>query len=221
MLITIHTQLIGRPQTHTDERGTWRSAIFRAPAAGPLPLGPRGLAGDQVADRKNHGSPDQAVCCCPLAHYDAWNVAFAAALDGRRLEPGAVGENWTLAGAAEADVCVGDSFAVGTARVQVSAPRYPCTKQERKVRLPGFLRHVTAMRQTGWYLRVLEPGQVQAGDVLRLESRPQPELSIARLNEHMHGAFEPAFARQLLDVPELAAGWKRIIVHRLKGGLGG
>jgi MOSC domain-containing protein YiiM len=63
----------------------------------------------------------------------------------------------------EADVCVGDVFVVGSARVQVSGPRYPCAKQERKLGLPDFLRRTMATRRTGFYLRVLTPGTVQAG----------------------------------------------------------
>lgn len=213
----IHTQLTGRPRTHTDEKGrSWRSAIFRTPAEGPLALGERGLAGDQVADTDNHGSPDQAVCCHPLAHYSYWNERYAIADPERQLGPGSVGENWTIEGADEGDVCVGDVFDVGTARVQVSAPRYPCTKQERKVGIPGFTKATTETLRTGWYLRVITPGTVQAGDELRLVQRPNPELTIQRVNESMFVGGDEAFARELLEVPELAFGWKRIIRHTLE-----
>src|SRR5690349_6324938 len=118
-VIRIHTISIGEPQTVSDARGTWRSAIFRAPVAGAIALGERGLAGDQVADTEHHGSPDQAVCCHTLDHYAYWNDLYD--LDGAAaLGPGSVGENWTLSGAGEDDICVGDIFAVGGAVVQVS-----------------------------------------------------------------------------------------------------
>jgi MOSC domain-containing protein YiiM len=65
----IHTISIGQPQTYSDERGTWRSAIYRTPVTGPIELRLRGLAGDQVADTDNHGSADQAICCHPIKHY--------------------------------------------------------------------------------------------------------------------------------------------------------
>jgi MOSC domain-containing protein YiiM len=214
-MITIHTLSVGTPQTATDERGTWRSAIFRTPQAGPVELGERGLAGDKVADTKNHGSLDQAVCCHPLEHYAFWNEAYA--LDpAHAISAGAVGENWTIAGANEGNVCVGDVFAVGMARVQVSAPRYPCTKQERKLRLKGFHQRTMETRRTGWYLRVLAPGVLQAGDELRLLERPRPDLTIQLINEHMFGSFDPALSQTLLATPELAAGWKRIIEHKLR-----
>jgi MOSC domain-containing protein YiiM len=213
-VIYIHTLLVGQPQQATDERGTWRSAIFRTPVAGPVALGLRGLAGDQVADTKNHGSPNQAVCCHPLAHYVYWNEVYGLAADAE-LAPGAVGENWTLDGATEEDVCIGDIFAVGSAWVQVAAPRYPCSKQERKVRLPGFLQQTMAARRTGWYLRVLTPGTVQAGDALALEARPNPAVSIRRVAENILGAFDAREAHELLAVPELAEGWRRIIEMKL------
>jgi MOSC domain-containing protein YiiM len=212
----IHTQLIGRPRTHVDERGkSWRSAIFREPVAGPLELGPRGLAGDQVADSENHGSPDQAVCCHPLAHYAYWNEHYRLAGTDRLLGPGGVGENWTIEGAEERDVCVGDVFAVGGARVQLSAPRYPCTKQERKTRLPDLMTRTMETLRTGWYLRVLDPGPVQAGDVLALVLRPNPGVTIERVDANMFRVFDEVFARELLELPELSAGWKRIVRMKL------
>ena len=72
-----------------------------------------------MADRKHHGSPDQAVCCQPIEHYDFWNDEYPDAA----LGPASVGENWTISGGNEQTVCVGDVYQVGSARVQVSASR--------------------------------------------------------------------------------------------------
>jgi MOSC domain-containing protein YiiM len=214
MMIRIHTLLIGQPQTLTDEQGTWRSAIFRTPVAEVVELRQRGLAGDQVADTDNHGSPDQAVCCHPLAHYAYWNTVYSLTTPDVALGPGSVGENWTLSGAVEEDLCVGDVFAVGSAQVQVSGPRYPCTKQERKVKLPAFHRRTIETLRTGWYLRVLTPGVVRAGDVWTLQERGYPDLTVHRINVCGHQTFDPVFAQRALDVPELAPVWKYIF--RLK-----
>jgi MOSC domain-containing protein YiiM len=213
---TIHTLLIGQPQEHTDSKGSWRSSIFRTPVTGPTALGPGGLAGDQVTDTHNHGSPDQAVCCYPLAHYDFWNQIYGL-IGESALGPGGVGENWTLTHVTEQDVCVGDVWAVGGAVVQVSAPRYPCSKQERKLQLKGFVAQVRQSLRTGWYLRVLTPGTVQAGEAVKLMERPNPGLTLARVNANMFTEFEPAFARQLLDVALLSQGWKAILARKLTG----
>lgn len=213
-MIRIHTLSVGQPQTMTDERGTWRSAIFRTPVSGAVELRQRGLDGDQVADTDNHGSPDQAVCCHPLDHYAFWNEIYELRTPETMLGPGSVGENWTVSGATEHDVCIGDIFRVGSARVQVSGPRYPCTKQERKVGLAGFHRRTIETLRTGWYLRVLTPGTVQAGDGWTLEERLHPDLAVQRINVCGHQSLDPGFAQQALEIPELSAGWKYIL--RLK-----
>jgi MOSC domain-containing protein YiiM len=214
-MIYIDTLLVGQPQTITDERGTWRSTIFRTSVIEPVKLDQRGLVGDQVADTENHGTLDQAVCCHPYMHYDYWNEVYDLSTANNKLGPGSVGENWTLVNVSEEDVCIGDVYLVGNARVQVSAPRYPCSKQERKVGLPGFLRQTMETLRTGWYLRVIEPGIVRVGDRLTLEARPRPELTIQHINANMHNDFDPTYAEQLLEVPELAYVWKRILRYKL------
>lgn len=207
----IHTLSIGVPETRADARGQWQSAIHRQPVAGPVLLTASGHAGDQVADRKHHGSPDQAVCAQPQAHYAFWNAEYDTDIFG----PAVLGENWTLEDADEARVCVGDIYRVGEAVIQVSAPRIPCSKQERKVGLRGFLRRVRKHRRTGWYLRVVEPGEVTAGDELVLLSRPERAYTIAQVNESWHGKLDPAFIEELMQSPELAEGWKEMLRWRL------
>jgi hypothetical protein len=120
-MIRIHTILIGQPGVYSDAKGEWQSSIYRQPVAGPVALGARGLAGDRVTDVKNHGKPDQAVCCHPLAHYAYWNEVYGLT-GAEALGAGALGENWTLDGADETNICVGDVYDVGSARVQVVSP---------------------------------------------------------------------------------------------------
>jgi len=207
----IHTLSIGQPRKHRDERGEWISAIFREPVSGSVALLDRGHEGDRVADLKHHGSPDQAVCCHPLEHYAYWNEQYTDA----NLGPGGVGENWTLGAGNETTVCVGDVWGVGTALVQVSSPRVPCSKQERKVQLPGFQQRTLETLRTGWYLRVLRAGAVSAGDEVRLEARPHPNHTIQSVNANWHHAFDRTYAEVLLLVPELAEGWKEMLRGRL------
>jgi len=213
-MIQIHTISIGRPQTHTDERGSWRTAIYRTPVAGPIELGLRSLAGDQVADTEHHGSADQAVCCHPIKHYAAWNAEYGLA-GAAQLGPGSVGENFTLDHGTEEDICVGDIFRVGSAAIQVSGPRYPCTKQERKLKLPAFHRRTIETLRTGWYVRVVTAGVVQAGDRWILQDRPHPAYTIQRINACGHHDFDPAFAQAAHNLPELAAVWKYIFHLKL------
>lgn len=215
-MIRIHTLLIGQPQTVADERGTWRSAIFRTPVTEPVALRERGLDGDQVADTENHGSLDQAICCHPIAHYDYWNSVYELTTPETMIGPGGVGENWTVEGVTEQDLYVGDIFSIGGARVQVTGPRYPCTKQERKLKLPGFHQRTVETMRTGFYLRVLTPGQVQAGDQWTLEQRPCPDLSVQRVNVCAHQSHDRDEMLRLREVPELGSIWKRILTILLE-----
>ena len=100
----------------------------------------------------------------PIVHYDFWNQAYDLK-DVDRLGPRSVGENWTIGGADDATIYCGDVYQTGTAIVQVSGPRMPCGKQERKLGLPGFLKRTIDSLRTGFYLRVLRPWTVNAGDL--------------------------------------------------------
>ncbi|MCX6050083.1 MAG: MOSC domain-containing protein [Chloroflexi bacterium] len=210
-MITIHTIHIGQPQTITDETGAWQSSIFRKPLIGPVQLEIRGLEGDQVTDRKIHGSPDQAVCCHPLDHYHHWNAVYNTTTFG----PGSIGENWTLMDADEQKIYIGDIYVVGTVQVQVSGPRMPCSKQNRKLHLPDFQKRTRQALRTGFYLRVLTPGIVTAGNGWQLQARPQPTISLHTVNVCAYHEFEPDVAQQLIKLPELAKAWRRFFQRKL------
>lgn len=219
MTLSIHTQLVGMPQEITDDQGTWSSSIFREPVEGPVELSARRLAGDGSANTEVHGTAHKAVCCHPLSHYPLWNAEYDLVGSGRELGPGSVGENWTIAGGSEEDVAIGDVFAVGTARLQVSAARGPCWKQERRLGLPDFVRRTLETLRTGFYLRVLEPGLVTTGDGLRLKERPNPELTVHLANAVAYGALEPercrSVARRLAELPELDPDWAKLLAKWL------
>jgi MOSC domain-containing protein YiiM len=209
-MIAIHSIYVGQPQTFYDEHGTWQSSIFRKPVEGPIELGERGLAGDQVSDTKNHGSPSQAVCCHSFEHYQFWNDYY-----GMSLTPGNVGENWTLTNADEDQICINDIYQVGTARVRVSGPRVPCYKQSRRVGRADWVDLTLKELRTGFYLWVLTPGRVQAGDLWQLEERSQPGASIGALNRCVYHEFDPAVVQQFLAIPDLHPHWQKRLTTRL------
>jgi MOSC domain-containing protein YiiM len=215
MTARIHTLLIGVPEIFEDDRGTWQSGINKHVVKGPVYLGVSGLTGNRVFDTLNHGKPDQAVCCHPLEHYRHWN-AFYDADEETGFRPGSVGENWTIIGANETDTCIGDVYEVGNAVVQVTAPRYPCSKLERKVKRPGFLREVVASRRTGWYLRVLTPGEVAAGDSLVLADRPNPGVTLSLANECMFGEIDIDAAERLVAANGLYSFWRDRVTEKLE-----
>lgn len=154
------------------------SAIVKRPVAGAVAIGPLGLEGDAQADLSVHGGPDKAVYGYSHDLYPAWAAEYPA--HAAQLTPGAFGENLTIAGMTEADLCVGDVHAIGTARLQVCQPRQPCFKLAMRFdsRMPKAM---VRSGRSGWYYRVLSPGSVRAGDAVALVDRPHPELAFERL----------------------------------------
>ena len=135
-------------------------------------VGPLGLAGDVVADVENHGGLDQA-----LYLYSSDDYAFWAAELGGTLEPGTFGENLTLSSFGAEQVRIGDRFRVGEALVEVTAPRIPCAVFATRMGEPDWVNRFADARRPGLYVRVLEPGEVAAGD---------PVERLGGLNGHAH-----------------------------------
>lgn len=204
---------VGRPAEHVSELkdgqdAAWVSGIWKTSVGGRLRLGRINLDGDAQADLKNHGGPDKAVCCYAAEHYPGWRTMLGKS--EADFPPGAFGENWTLAGMTEEAVCIGDTYTVGTARVQVSQPRMPCWKLGRRWERPSLPLEVSGSGRTGFYLRVLDPGEVGAGDALTLIERPLPEWTVTRINRAMYVEKDDAdLADTLSRLTLLAEAWRR------------
>lgn len=190
----------------------WETGFVKEPVAGPVRLGATNLEGDGQADRVHHGGPDKAVLMYAERHYDARRQS----LNQPSLPFGAFGENFTMGGLAEADVCIGDTWRVGdTAIVQVSQPRRPCWKLARRWRIKTLPLQVQESGRTGWYVRVLQEGIVAAGMPVALLERPYPEWTIEQANRVMHtDKDDVAAALRLASIPLLSAGWRTTLTNR-------
>lgn len=209
---------VGMPQLLSDESTgvaldrPWTTGIVKAAVSGRLHLGRLNLEGDGQADLVNHGGPDKAVLAYPIAHYVAWQEE----LPNLGLAPGAFGENFTVRGPTEDQVCIGDIFSVGGARVQVSQPRRPCWKLARRHLLPDLALRVELTGRSGWYLRVLETGLVEPGDELVLLERPNPAWSVRRAALAMRSRNLPAQTiREIAALRGLSDGWRAAFARRL------
>ena len=189
----------------------WQTAFHKQPVAGPVHAGALGLAGDAQADLANHGGPDKAICVYPAAHYPHWRRT----LNLPDLPQGAFGENFTLADATEDDVCIGDVFRIGSAVVQISQPRQPCWKLARRWRVKDLAAQVERTGWTGWYFRVLQPGEIAPGQPVEPVGRPHPEWRVSLANEIMHHRqADHAAAAALAACPALSASWRESLSHR-------
>ena len=194
---------VGGPKTLRDQRGEWRSSIARDRVQEAAQLEMRGFIGDQATQRY-HGSLETAVCLHSLTHYTFWNSSLQMA-----LQPGAVGENLTFDEADDTNICVGDVLRIGTARIQISAPRIPCKNQARHIGRPDWVKRTIEALRTGMYARVLAPGALQAGDQILLEARPNPELTIYALNHCYYHHYQPEVAERFFAAEGLMEWWKQ------------
>lgn len=193
----------------------WRSAFVKTPVDGPVFAGRINLAGDAQADLKYHGGPDKAICVYAIDHYASW----AATIGVEALPPAAFGENFSVRGLTEVDVCIGDTWEVGAIAVQISQPRQPCWKLARRWRIKDLAYQVQTLGRTGWYFRVLTEGLVEAGQALRLRARPHPAWTVAAANAVMHERKQDVTAAAALAaLPELSESWRRTLARRVEEG---
>lgn len=209
---------VGQPDATDPQKKAWTTGFLKEPVVGPVWLGRTNLVGDGQADLQNHGGAEKAVNAYPIEHYAYWRADLSFA----ELPFAAFGENFTTAGALEADVCIGDVFQVGDAQVQISQPRQPCWKLARRWRVKDLALRVQQTGRTGWYFRVLNEGFVKVGDRIQLLERPHPEWSVAAANEVMHPRRDDAAAaRSLAACPALSASWRRSLSRRAAAGAAG
>lgn len=190
----------------------WTTGFFKEPVHEPVLLRTKNLEGDGQADLVHHGGADKAVLAYSAEHYPGWRQS----LNKTSLPFGAFGENFTVIGLTEADVCVGDTWQVGDeAVVQVSQPRQPCWKLARRWRIKSLALQVQQTGRTGWYFRVLTEGIVAAGMRLILGKRPHPDWTIERANRVMHTEkSDIAAALELAAIPLLSDNWRTTLTRR-------
>ena len=204
---------VGRPQYLGQHRGRpVTSGIAKQPVSGQfLWLDRLNLEGDGQADLTVHGGVDKAVYAYPSEHLPAWSAEL-----GEALGPAAFGENLTTAGGTEDDVCIGDRWFWGDAVLEVCQPRSPCYKLAIHRGRGDIGRRLRESGRTGWYLRVLEPGQVPVAGPIAVE--PHPMGATVRLvwDAARPGGDVPLeVVEALLHVEPLALNWKLDLAERL------
>jgi len=203
---------VGLPREIVHQGRAVSTGIFKTPVAGPVFLRRLNLDGDRQADLRVHGGADKAAYLYPLGHYDFWKVET-----GRSdFVYGQFGENFTVTGLLEDDVSIGDILQIGEVRVQVSQPRSPCFKLGIRMGDDEFPARFAAANRTGFYLRVLEEGKVQAGDAIRRLERVAGSMSVRDvffLRHGNRGTLED-YARAA-RLPGLSASWRAAFEKRL------
>jgi len=218
MLARIASIQVGTPQDYGVEGAAdpmdqpWRSGFFKRPVSGKVRVGPTNIEGGGQADLKNHGGVDKAILCYSADHYAMWRDV----LNLRDFPHGAFGENLTIQGLDESSVCIGDTWTVGDVKLQISQPRQPCWKLAWRWKMEDLPNRVIENGKSGWYVRVLQEGTIEAGMAIELLEQPHPEWSIARANRLMfHERENLDDARELSELKLLSDSWRRHFANRV------
>jgi MOSC domain-containing protein YiiM len=196
---------IGLPKRETFGRKEFLSGICKQPVAGAVFLSQQGFEGDGVADRRHHGGNDKAVCVYSLDHYPYWESRL-----GISMPAAAFGENLSVAGLHEDDVCIGDVYRIGTAEVQVSQPRQPCGTLAARYGREDLVKLVVDSGRTGFYFRVLREGEARSGDAITVVERDRGAVSITFANTVFHhNRKDREGILKVLAIPALSESWQR------------
>jgi len=201
----------GRSREYVFGTRIVRSAIGKMSVDGPIAIGVLGLEGDEQVDHRYHGGPERALCVYPGEHLEAWGLLW-----NRPLPPGSFGENLTTLGLSETTVHIGDRFRFGSALIEVSQPREPCGNLAGRQGKPDLPQWIRKNRWTGWYARVVEPGEASPGLAIIREHADSRQITVAEaywirldtkgLRDHV---------KRLLEVPGLSSGWRVSLQKRL------
>jgi ferredoxin-NADP reductase/MOSC domain-containing protein YiiM/ferredoxin len=196
---------VGGPREVAWEGKTVRTAIWKEAVTGPRMVRRINIDGDDQADRVAHGGEHRAVFVYQIESYRYWEREL-----GRSdFSYGQFGENFTVEGLPDAEVCVGDRYRIGTALFEVTQPRVTCYRVGIRMNDPAMPSLLVAHHRPGFYLRVLEEGPVQAGDAIVKVADGPERLTIAEVDALL---YLPNRSREMLEralrVPALSEGWK-------------
>jgi ferredoxin-NADP reductase/MOSC domain-containing protein YiiM len=223
---------IGMPKNVSWHGKTVHTGIWKTSAAGPRMVRARNLDGDGQGDLAGHGGEQRAVLVYQVESLAYWYeyLGREGSRSGSGLGSGgaeggfgfgAFGENFTVEGLADDEVCIGDRYRIGEAEFEVTQPRVTCYRLGMRLDTPTLPSLLVAHGRPGFYLRVLTEGMVQAGDEIICTRRGPHELTVADIDALL---YLPNRDREKLqaavDIPALSPGWRQSFQDLLERGVG-
>ena len=215
---------VGQPKeiTYVDRKGrekTTTTGIFKEPVEGRVMLRATNLDGDRQADLNGHGGTYKAAYVYSIENYRYWadelnRTDFASAAQ--------FGENFTVSGMPDDEINVGDVFRIGGSVVEVSQPRVPCFKLGIRMGIPDFQKQFAERCRVGFYLRVIEEGEVGAGDAIECDREDPVRMSVQKMMRLLY--FEPdniEDAKRAVEITALSPGWRGSFEDRIAKAAGG
>jgi ferredoxin-NADP reductase/MOSC domain-containing protein YiiM len=205
MTATLLSVNVGMPQDVGWHGRTVHTGIWKRPVDGPRRVRRLNIDGDGQGDLGGHGGEMRAVLVYQQDSYDHW----ARELGRTDLTPGAFGENLTVDGLADDDVCIGDRYRVGGVVLEVTQPRVTCYRVGIRLDEPRMAALLVAHRRPGFYCRVLDEGEVQAGQTVELVSRGPERVTVAEMDALLYlPGHAPDVLERALRIPALSPGWQ-------------
>ena len=196
---------VGVPRTVDWNGRQVTTAIFKHPVDGPRFVGRLNVAGDRQADLAAHGGEHRAVFVYQIESYRYWQEQLGRG----EFSYGQFGENFTVEGLADDQVCIGDRYRIGTALFEVTQPRVTCYRVGIRMDEPRMPALLVSHRRPGFYLRVLEEGTVEAGDEIEQVATGPEGMTVADIDALL---YLPARSRRdlirAIRIPALSRGWK-------------
>src|SRR3954470_3202101 len=189
---------VGRPRAVGTGRRTVTTAIWKTPVEGRVAARGINLAGDDQADRTVHGGPDKAIYAYASEETRLWESELH-----RDLGPAPFGENLTTAGVDVSGALVGERWRVGTALLEVVQPRLPCFKLGLRMGDPSFVRRFGRASRPGAYLRIVEEGELGAGDAVEIgaDTRQSHGVSVRLVSDAI--LLDHGLIPRVLEAPQL------------------
>jgi MOSC domain-containing protein YiiM/ferredoxin-NADP reductase/ferredoxin len=196
---------VGLPKDVAWQGRTVHTGIWKKPVMGRVFAGRLNLQGDGQGDLAGHGGEQRAIMVYQLESYRYWTNYL-----GRSdLVPGMFGENLTVEGLADAEVCIGDRFRIGSVTVEVSQPRDTCYRLGIRLDRPEMPALLHEHRRPGFYLRVIQEGEFCAGDPIQKLSAGPEQMTVAEIGALLYSAEHPLEAlRRAARIPALSPGWR-------------
>jgi ferredoxin-NADP reductase/MOSC domain-containing protein YiiM len=196
---------VGLPRDVRWRGRTVRTAIFKSPVPGRRRVRRLNVDGDGQADLVGHGGEHRAVYVYDRSAYEHW----AKFLERDDLVPGHFGENFTVEGMPDDGVCIGDRYRIGDAVFEVTQPRVTCFKVGLRLEEPRMPALLYSHGRPGFYLRVLEEGEVGAGDEIERIAVGQEAMSVRDVSALLYlPGHTPAGLQRALAIPALPEGWR-------------
>jgi len=213
--MTLVSVNVGLPREVSWQGGTVTTGIFKQPVDGRVKVGRLNLEGDRQADLSVHGGLSKAVYVYPKEHYPYWREQFPD-ID---MPWGMFGENFSVEGLFEDRMNIGDRLRIGSAEFMVTEPRMPCYKLGIKFGRKDIIPRFLAGRRSGFYLAVLEEGEVGAGDAIRRLSKAERSVTVADIVRIYadRSNKNPDLIHRAIQTEGLPDSWRDYFSRQLQG----